>query len=270
MTASSARTFLYGGHVRANGIRQHYLRYGGGGEPLLLLPGITSPAATWGFVGERLGLRYDTYILDARGRGLSEAPASADYSLDAYATDAAGLADALGIPRYRLLGHSMGARSCARMGRLFGERLVRLVLADPPLSGPGRRPYVKDLAFYLDAIHEARAGLADIEKVRRTYPGWTEEQLRNRAEWLHTCDDLAIEKSLRGINEEDVHADLAAIRVPTLLIAAGKGGVIQEPDLAELGALAPSIKIHRIPHSGHMLPFDDLEAFLRAVEGFLA
>jgi N-formylmaleamate deformylase len=129
---------------------------------------------------------------------------------------------------------------------------------------------VKDLAFYLDAIHEARAGLADVEKVRRTYPGWTEEQLRTRAEWLHTCDDVAIEKSLRGINEEDILGDLAAIRAPTLLVAAGKGGVILDEDLAELSGLAPSIKVQRIAHSGHMLPFDDLEAFLQAAEGFLA
>ena len=50
---STAKTFLYGGHVRANGIRQHYLRYGGKGAPLVLIPGITSPAITWGFVGER-------------------------------------------------------------------------------------------------------------------------------------------------------------------------------------------------------------------------
>lgn len=264
-----AKTFLHGGHVRANGIRQHYLRYGGKGEPLLVLPGITSPAATWGFVGERLGRTYDTYLLDARGRGLSEAPASADYSLDAYAADAAGLAEALKIPRYRVLGHSMGARSGARMGRLYGERIVKLVLADPPLSGPGRRPYVKDLAFYLDAIHEARAGLADVDKVRRTYPGWTEEQARNRAEWLHTCDDVAIEQSLLGINLEDIHGDLAVLRVPTLMIAAGKGGVILEDDLAEVNRIAPALKVERIAHSGHMLPFDDLEAFLKSVEGFL-
>lgn len=48
-------TFLYGAHVHANGIRQHYLRYGGRGPALLLIPGITSPAITWGFVAERLG-----------------------------------------------------------------------------------------------------------------------------------------------------------------------------------------------------------------------
>lgn len=263
-------SFLYGGHVRANGIRQHYLRYGGKGAPLLVLPGITSPAATWGFVGEELGKKFDTYVIDARGRGLSEAPADADYSLDAYARDAAGLAEALKIPRYRVIGHSMGARSAVRLGRLFGDRIERLVLADPALSGPGKRPYVKSLSFYLDAIHEAREGRADVEAIRKTYPGWTEEQLRSRAEWLHTCDDVAIEKSLKGLNEEDIHGDLPLLKMPVLLIQAGKGGVILDEDAAEVKRLLPSIQVAKIAHSGHMLPFDDLAAFLAAMDTFLA
>jgi N-formylmaleamate deformylase len=266
----TSSSYLYGAHVRANGIRQHYLRYGGKGEPLIVIPGITSPAITWGFVGERLGHNYDTYVLDTRGRGLSEAPADADYGLDAYAKDAAGFAEALGISRYHVLGHSMGGRIAARMGALYGARLARLILVDPPLSGPGRRPYVKDLKFYLDSLHEARAGLLDAEKVRRIYPGWNQEQLRQRAEWLHTCDDVAIEKTLRGFNEEDVHGDLAALRVPTLLLAAGKGGVILDADIAELRALAPSIEVRRIEHCGHLIPFDDLDAFISSVETFLA
>ena len=267
--SAAAATYLYGAHARANGIRQHYLRFGGKGEPLLVIPGITSPAATWGFVGERLGRRYDTFILDTRGRGLSEAPAGARYTLDEYADDAAALAQALGLARYHVLGHSMGARAAARIGRRYGERLLRLLLVDPPLSGPGRRPYVRDLKFYLDSIHEARAGLLDADKVRRTYPGWNEEQLRQRAEWLHTCDDTAIEMSVRGFSEEDIHADLAAIRVPALLLAAGKGGVILEDEIAELGTLAPSMSIRRIAHCGHLIPFDDLEVFIEATEAFL-
>lgn len=270
MGSPGTKTFLYGGHVRANGIRQHYLRYGGKGEPLVIVPGITSPAVTWGFVGERLGAKYDTYILDTRGRGLSEVPADADYCLDTYAKDAAEFAAAIGLKRYRLMGHSMGARIAARMGRVHGAPLMKIALVDPPLSGPGRRPYVKDLAFYLTSIHEVREGRADVESIRRTYPGWTDEQLRTRAEWLHTCDDVAIEKSLRSMNEEEIHGDLAAIKTPALLLVAGKGGVINEADIAEVGRLAPQIRIQRIDHCGHMIPFDDLDAFLGAVEGFLA
>ena len=54
-------TFLYGANVRANDIRQHYLRYGGSDgqrgerDAVVIIPGITSPAVTWGFVGERFG-----------------------------------------------------------------------------------------------------------------------------------------------------------------------------------------------------------------------
>ncbi len=85
--------FLHGGNVFANGIRQHYLRYGGNeGEystqpAIVLIPGITSPAITWGFVGEVLGTRFDTYVLDVRGRGLSSDSDTLDYSLDAQADD---------------------------------------------------------------------------------------------------------------------------------------------------------------------------------------
>ena len=264
------KTFLYGGHVHANGIRQHYLRYGGKGAPLVLIPGITSPAITWGFVGERLGRDYDTYVLDVRGRGLSETGPDLDYSLDTYAKDASEFAAALKLERYRLVGHSMGARIAARMGRTEGKRLDRVALIDPPLSGPGRRPYVKTLSFYLDAIREAREGRADVEAIRRTYPGWNEEQLRLRAEWLHTCDDTAIEKSLRGLNEEDIHGDIPKIVAPALLMVAGKGGVIDDADIAEVKKLLPSILVRKLEGAGHMIPFDDFEGFFAALDGFLA
>lgn len=69
-------TYLYGANVQANGIRQHYLRYGAPSQPsdvstarqpLIIIPGITSPAITWGFVAERFGRHFDTYVLDVRG-----------------------------------------------------------------------------------------------------------------------------------------------------------------------------------------------------------
>lgn len=263
-------TFLYGAHVRANGIRQHYLRYGGRGQPLVLVPGITSPAITWGFVGERLGETFDTYVLDVRGRGLSEGGPHLRYTLDDYARDVAELAAALKLKPYVVVGHSMGGRIAARLGHRFPENIARMVIVDPPVSGPGRRPYVRPLNFYIDAIHQARQGLLDVESVRATYPNWTEENLRLRAEWLHTCDDTAIAETVRGFQEEEIHSDFAGLRMPTLLVVAGKGGVISDADVGEIRGLLPSIVVNRVEHTGHMIPFDDLEAFLRSMQGFLA
>jgi N-formylmaleamate deformylase len=250
--------YLYGANVHANNIRQHYLRYGGEGPPLIIVPGITSPAVTWGFVAERFAQAFDTYVLDVRGRGLSEASPDLDYGLDACAADVAALAQALGLESYRLVGHSMGGRIAVRTARRHPEGIERMVVVDPPVSGPGRRPYPSPLSWYLDSIRLMRKGA-----------GIDELQLRLRAEWLHTCDEQAIIAGYRGFHEENIHADFPQVRVPTLLIAAGKGNVILDDDLDELKRLKPDMAVVRVAGAGHMIPWDDYEGFFRALGDFL-
>ena len=110
MTAAEPTpSFLYGKHIRANGIRQHYLRFGGTGPALILVPGIASPAAMWAFVASRVCEHFDVYVLDVRGRGLSEAGDHLDYGLDACAQDIVALAEQLGLTGYTILGHSDGS-----------------------------------------------------------------------------------------------------------------------------------------------------------------
>ncbi|CAO3426881.1 alpha/beta fold hydrolase [Azospirillum endophyticum] len=265
MTAS---TFLFGANVQANGIRQHYLRYGGerqdGRLSIVLIPGITSPAVTWGFVAERFGRQFDTYVLDVRGRGLSESGPHLDYGIDACADDVNAFAAALGLTDYVLVGHSMGARFAIRASvRGSAEGLRRLVLIDPPVSGPGRRPYPSGLPWYVDSIRQSLKGM-DVEAMRAFCPTWTEEQLRLRAEWLHTCYEPAIVQTYEGFHRDDIHADLPKLPVPALLIVAGRGGVILPEDEEEIARLQPAIRIARVPNAGHMIPWDDLDGFLAA------
>lgn len=267
-------TYLYGANVQANGIRQHYLRYGGadgvraGRDAVILVPGITSPAITWGFVGERLGQQFDTYVLDVRGRGLSEASDELDYSLDAQAADVIEFAKALGLSKYSIVGHSMGARIAIRAASSGPAGLTRLVLVDPPVSGPGRRAYPSKLPWYVDSMALARKG-CDAEGMRSFCPTWTDEQLKLRAEWLHTCDERAILASFDGFHEDDIHADLPRITVPALLMAAERGDVILEEDVAEIRGLMPGVETTRVPDAGHMIPWDNEEGFYRAFGSFL-
>jgi N-formylmaleamate deformylase len=265
-------TFLYGGNISANGIRQHYLRYGGAaatdGDPVIVLPGITSPAATWAFVGERLGRHFDTYVLDIRGRGLSSFGSELDYSLDAQAADLVDFAHALGIERYSVVGHSMGARIGIRAARQQPAGLSRLVLVDPPVSGPDRRPYPAKLPWYVDSIRLALAGI-DADGMRAFCPTWTDQHLRLRAEWLHTCDERAILESFNGFGTDDIHADLPKLKVPVLLITAGRGDVVLPADLAEFKTLIPTLQTAHVANSGHMIPWDDEEGFYRALGSFL-
>jgi N-formylmaleamate deformylase len=271
---SAASTYLYGAQVHANGIRQHYLRYGGSeGErgtrdAVILVPGITSPAVTWGFVAERFGRHFDTYVLDVRGRGLSEAADTLDYSLDAQAADVIALAGALGLARYALVGHSMGGRIAIRAAGQRPSGLTRVVAADPPVSGPGRRPYPAKLPWYVDSIRLARHGIT-LAQMREFCPTWTEAQLRLRAQWLHTCDERAIVTSFEAFQTDDIHADLPRIEVPLRLITAGRGDVVRPEDVEEIRRLVPRFDDVRVADAGHMIPWDDEEGFYRAFGDFL-
>ena len=70
-------------------VRLHALDYGGDGVPLVVLPGITSPAITMDFVAGRIGDLVRPFILDVRGRGLSDG--GGRYSLEEYAEDVEAL-----------------------------------------------------------------------------------------------------------------------------------------------------------------------------------
>jgi len=255
-----------GYNVHANGIRQHLIHHAGPGPQMLLVPGITSPAITWGFVAERLAERFDVHVLDVRGRGLSQA-GDLDYSLDAMADDAIAVAGAAELEKPILLGHSMGARAAIRAARKNPQSFAGLILVDPPVSGPGRRPYPSAWDWYEDSIRMALMGCS-AEDMRGFCPTWTDEQLQLRAEWLHTCQLDAIETAYSGFHTDDIHADLPHLALPMRLVVAGGAPVIQAEDIAEIRALAPGIEVRTVRGAGHMIPWDDLDGFLKAVVDF--
>jgi N-formylmaleamate deformylase len=264
-------TYLYGANVQANGIRQHYLRYGGaraGFDAVIIVPGITSPAVTWGFVAEHIGKTFDTYVLDVRGRGLSSASESLDYSLDAQAADLNAFATALGFDRYSVIGHSMGARIGIRAACSQPAGMMRLAMIDPPVSGPGRRAYPSQLPWYIDSIRQSREGMT-ADAMRAFCPTWTDEQLALRAQWLHTCDERAIRASFEGFHADDIHADLPHLKIPALLVTAGRGDVVRDEDVDEIRSLVPQLEHTRVRNAGHMIPWDDEAGFYAALGDFL-
>lgn len=262
---SSADGECLGANVQANGIRQHYLRYPTGRPPLVLVPGITSPAATWVFVAERLAAAFDVFVLDVRGRGLSSSGPDLAYDLDTLAADLLAFIAAFDLRDVTVLGHSMGARIAIRAAARDDSCIGHLVLVDPPVSGPGRRPYPAKLNWYVDSIRQSIQGM-DARAMRAFCPTWTEDQLALRAEWLHTCYEPAIVTAFEGFHTDDIHIDIPNLRCPTALMVAGRGGVIEPQDETEIVGLNPNIRIARVPSAGHMIPWDDFDGFFRAID----
>jgi N-formylmaleamate deformylase len=263
-------TFLHGKHVRANGIRQHYLRYGGLGPVVVLVPGIVSPAALWDRVGRWLGLTHDCYVLDVRGRGLSESGAHLDYGVDACAQDVLAFADALGLGRHVLVGHSMGARIAARASCSDGALITKVVLLDPPTSGPGRRRYPVPIERTFNVLRAAHRGEGEQVLRQPDQPAWPEDLLLLRAEWLATCDERAVYVAYDDFHGQDLFGDIVNTRAPLSLICAGRGGVVSDEDVRELQQLKPAMQVTRLPGAGHQMQVDDFDAFCGALASALA
>jgi N-formylmaleamate deformylase len=256
-----------GRHVVANGIRLHFVRLGNGRPPLILLPGITSPAVTWEFVAASLAARNDVYVLDNRGRGLSQSGPALGYRLDDYAADTEAFITTLGLDRPAILGHSMGARIAVRLAARAPTVVGKIVLVDPPVSGPGRRPYPIPLNYYLESIQAVSRGTG-YEEMKKSLP-WSDQHLQLRMEWLPTCDPTAVIESHKSFQEEDIHADLPKIAADTLLMYAENGGTVSEADAEVFVTALRSGHKQRIDGAGHMIPWDQFDLFVRAVHAFL-
>jgi N-formylmaleamate deformylase len=262
-------TVTTGVHIRANGIRQHYLRFRGAGPQVVIVPGIISPAILWEHVGRWLAASFDCFIIDVRGRGLSESGPHLDYGFDECARDLAAFVRALGLDGATVVGHSMGARIALRAAADAPDLFDSLILVDPPTSGPGRRPYPVPKARTLSLLQAAHRGEALAAIQSSTAKAWPEPLQRLRAEWLSSCDERAVHVAYDCFHEQDMFADLARATAPVSLIAAGEGGVVSDADLEEMRRICPDMHAVRVPDVGHQMQAEDFDAFIRVLAELL-
>jgi N-formylmaleamate deformylase len=250
-------------------VRLHHLEYGESGPPVVIVPGITSPAATWEFISADLAGEYRVITLDIRGRGLSDQPPGG-FTLDDYARDVVAVVEALELERPALVGHSMGARIAAATAAANPDLAGPLVLADPPLTGPGRAPYPMSLEAFMTQLAAANSG-AGIEELHRHFPTLTEEQLEVRARWLPTCEENAVRESWLNFHREDFFAYLRRLEPPVLFMYGEESPVVTEAALPEVRQAAhPGVQFAGIPGAAHMIPWDNAADFLAQTRRFLA
>jgi N-formylmaleamate deformylase len=252
--------------IRSDGLRLHALDYGGDGIPLVMLPGITSPAITMDFVARRLTDLVRPIVLDMRGRGLSDS--GPRYALDDYADDVVAVLDRLAPDRALVLGHSMGARVAAVVAADRRTSLQGSVLVDPPLSGPERGPYPFGLQPLLDQLDEARRGITG-EDVARSWPNWPQREQHLRARWLSSCDTEAVSATHRGFETEDFFTWWPRVPAPTVLVYGQDSPVVTADGVTELTAAHPAAHPVGVPGAGHMVFWDAPDAALAAVRAAL-
>jgi pimeloyl-ACP methyl ester carboxylesterase len=117
------------GFVEIAGMRFHYREWGNPtAPPVVLLHGALLLGRAYDCIAEELSATYRVLAVDQRGHG--ETDRATDYSWPRWIEDVNGFVDAIGLSRFDLVGHSMGADIASRFAGTHPDRVAHLVLLE--------------------------------------------------------------------------------------------------------------------------------------------
>jgi pimeloyl-ACP methyl ester carboxylesterase len=230
--------------------------------------GIGADGALWRGWLPHLIDRYRAVSFDMRGCGRSHVPGSDfEWSLDRMVEDLFAVADAAGLPRFHLVGESIGgtvalAATIARPDRIatltvsngahLGASIQRVQTWQQQLDHGGVKGWSD--SFMADRFHEGALG-------------------RERWAWFAAVQERwpreSILKALGVLVGTDLTPRLGEITCPTLLLHPDGSPFIPVPIMAELHRLLPESQLNVFGHSRHGLPFSHAAQCAQVLRSFL-
>jgi len=278
-----------------NGVRPHYVRPGGDGEPaVVLLHGWPGFWYDWRRLLPLLAEEgVDAVAPDFRGFGDSDRPELPPerYATEKlYALDVLALLDYLGVGRCVVVGYDLGAAVAQAIARWSPERVSALVLFNPSYPGIGERryePWAQRETWY-QHLHVLPFSDRLVGYNRDTvelylghfYDHWVGNKESVRPEEFRAIVDAfarpgamraslgwyrarAAERERRGSAYPETPEKIAC---PTIVLW-GEDDPVCPPKLSDrLGEFFPNlVSLRRLAGVGHFVPFEAPEEALEAI-----
>jgi pimeloyl-ACP methyl ester carboxylesterase len=268
-------------HVSTNdGVRLH-VEETGDGPPVLFVHEFAGDHRSWEPQVRALSRRYRCIAYSARGYPPSDVPEDpAAYSQDRAVADAIAVLEALDVDRAHVVGLSMGGFATLHLGLRHPGRARSLVVA---ACGYGAQPerqraFREESNVIADAF--ATEGAAEVAKRYAVGPARVQFQNKDRRGWAEFAAHLAEHSSagsamtMRGVQGArpslyDLTDELAALSVPTLIVAGDEDEGVLEPSLM-LKRTIPASGLAVLPKTGHTVNLEEPELFGRLLERFFA
>lgn len=231
---------------------------GQGGLPVLFVHSYAGTSGHWQSQLQHLRRSRRAVAMNLRGHGGSAAPADLAYTIPDLAQDIGAVADALGLQRFVLVGHSMGGSAAAAYAAQHPERLAGLVL----VGAPGRTtPEVEQSV--LAALEQDHRGVMENYWQTMTEGARPEIEPMLRAD-MRRIPRKASKALVAATFAYDPSPALAAFHAPLLLIDTPHG---ESPSALHL--LVPQARRERLTGTSHWPHLDDPRSFNRVLDGFL-
>ncbi len=279
----------------SQGLRLHYVDWGNGAAPpLLLIHGGRDHCRNWDWVAERLRDRYHVIVPDLRGHGDSAWAAGSNYSEINYIYDLAQLIHQKQLAPVTILAHSLGGSVALLYSGVFPDAVSKVVA----IEGLGPSPEMLRRIRETPAEQRVRNWITRRRelagRVARKYANLEDAVSRMKEENPHLSDAQArhltthgavqnedgtyswkFDNSVRlgggpgGLSVEDQHHIWGCIRCPVLLVR-GTESWASDPVLDGRIRHFRGARLVNVEGAGHWVHHDRLDAFMGAVETFLA
>lgn len=246
-----------------NGIKVAAHDTGGDGTPLILAHGLTANMHNFtGLLRAGLAENQRVVLLDLRGRGLTDKP-DTGYHMRDHMADVVQLADALGIDRFIMGGHSFGGLLTMYMGANMPQRIEKMIIMDAGKEATHESvlPAIKPS---LDRLGQVIPSLEDYLNIVRNAPYFTEFGWHDDLETYYRADvetvpggvrsrvsAPAIEEAIRHIISMDWDQIIRSSTPPALLIHAqdplGAAPVLSPEGAQETVELLPDCQYAAVP-----------------------
>ncbi len=274
-----------------DGVRLHHVTTGAqDAEPLVLLAGYPESWFAWRRVMPMLAERFRVIAIDLPGQGDSDKPLDG-YDTETIARRVHDLLARLGLSRYALAAHDIGAWVAFPYALNFGAEVTRLALLDAGIPGvtlPDNLPTAPDRAW--QTWHFAFNTIPDLPEAliggkERVYLDWF---LRRKAANPMSFADEDLDEYVRVFSLPGaLRAGLSFYRaasqsaeqnrtltrdaklvMPVLAVSADQGSI---PDMAApLRPFAENIRGETITQCGHFIPEEQPEALARLLGEFFS
>jgi pimeloyl-ACP methyl ester carboxylesterase len=275
-------------------LRLHYVDWGNGtAPPMILLHGGQDHCRNWDWVAQRL--RHDWHIIapDLRGHGDSEWSATGSYTMAGYIYDLAQLIDQQRLAPVTIIAHSLGGNIALRYTGIYPEKVKALVsiegLGPSPkvLAERAGKTIVERMRKWIDLQH-ALAG-----RQPRRYATIEDAFRRMQEANKHLSPEQARHLTQHGVNQnedgtfswkfdnyvrvwppydmrvEEVEHLWARIVCPALLVY-GKESWASNPAEDGRARHFSNARVVLFEKAGHWVHHDQLDAFIKTVQDFLA
>jgi pimeloyl-ACP methyl ester carboxylesterase len=270
------------GFVKINGLRLHYLDWGGDGPPILILHATGFLGRIYRPIAEALRLIGHVYSYDQRGHGDSEIPSVDAISWDETANDLEGFLIAMGFKSARAVGHSAGGTAIGTVAARRPDLIARAVLMEPVLvdpDDPRERPNdLRERTLKRRRSFDSVDAMFDNFARKPPYQTWRRDILKDYCE-CGTKPDLDGRRVLKCPPE--IEAQIYATArdfdgLSYLLRSAAPTLVMFGRDSDSPGILAaerlraPHRRVEVLPGTTHFIPMEEPQMAARTAAEFLS